>query len=362
MNYPPSHIILHIDMDSFFSSVETRYCPSLKGLPVVVGSDPNKGRGVVSTCSYEARKYGIHSAMPISKAYKLCPGAVYLPVNMELYKKISEAVMEIIRQKSVKFQQVSVDEAYFELESEIDYNQAVKIAYLIKKQILEKEGLTCSVGIAPNKVVAKIASDFEKPNGLTIVKPKNVKDFLSPLNVSKLPGVGKKTAPILYSMGIKTIGDLANYDVQCLITHFGKLGLSIHEMANGIDNREVKEKERIKSISKEDTFEKDIADVDMIQHALVNLVEKVHASVLKKNFLFKTISIRVRYEDFRTYTRAYTLNCATNDIYILKKEVRNLMKEFIGTGKFRLLGVGVSKLEYIDEKQSCITDFLIKSN
>lgn len=358
MNIEKFRITLHIDMDSFYSSVETLHRPSLKGLPVIVGSDPKKGRGVVSTCSYEARKYGVHSAMPITKAYKLCPQAIYLPVNMELYKKTSEKVMKIINSHATKFQQVSVDEAYIELNNDIDnYDKAIDIGYVIKKQILEQEGLTCSVGIAPNKVLSKIASDFNKPNGLTVVKPTDVIKFLHPLNISKLPGIGRKTASILNSMGIKTIGELANYDVQLLISRFGKFGLVIHEMSHGIDNREVKEKEFVKSISKEDTFDKDISDINRIRDVLYNLVEKVHISLLKQNFRFRTVNIRVRYSDFRTYTRSSTLNNATNDVHILKREVMILMKEFMHTGEFRLLGVGVSKLEYIDDMQTCITDF-----
>ena len=353
-------ITLHIDMDSFYSSVETRDKPEIRGKPVIVGSDPKNGtgRGVVSTCSYEARKYGIHSGMPISRAYKLCPDAVYLPVNMELYKHTSSRIMEILREFSSRFQQVSVDEAYIELGGDIiDYDKAIDVAKTIKEHILHREGLTCSVGIAPNKGIAKIASDFNKPDGLTVVRPNEVKRFLNPLPISKIPGIGKKTAPLLHEMGLDTVGQLAVYDVQLLIARFGKFGLTMHWMANGIDEREVEEREGVKSISKEDTFDEDIADPDTIKRVFYSLSEKVHSSLLKNKYRFRTITIRVRYENFKTFTRSRTLTCASTDLYVMRREALHLMKEFIGTGKFRLLGVGVSNLEKIDERQTLITDF-----
>ena len=360
MSTEQTRITLHIDMDSFYSSVETREAPELKGKAVIVGSDPKNGngRGVVSTCSYEARKYGIHSAMPISKAYKLCPDAVYLPVNMELYKSTSLRIMEILRKYSLRFQQVSVDEAYIELGRDItDYDKAIDMAKMIKENILLLEGLTCSVGIAPNKVIAKIASDLNKPDSLTVVRPEEVRQFLDPLPISKIPGIGKKTAPLLREMGLETVGHLAAYDVQLLIARFGKFGLIMHRMANGIDQREVEESEGVRSISKEDTFDEDIDDPETIKTVFYALSEKVHASLLKKRYRFRTITIRVRYSNFSTYTRSKTLSCASTDLYVIRREALHLMKGFIGTGKFRLLGVGVSNLEKIDERQTLITDF-----
>ena len=360
MSADQNRITLHIDMDSFYSSVETREKPEIRGKPVIVGSDPKKGtgRGVVSTCSYEARKYGIHSAMPISKAYKLCPDAVYLPVDMELYKSTSSRIMEILREFSSRFQQVSVDEAYMELDKDItDYDKAIDVAKNIKENILRREGLTCSVGIAPNKVIAKIASDFNKPDGLTVVSPEEAKQFLDPLPISKIPGIGKKTALLLREMGLGTVGQLAAYDVQLLIARFGKFGLTMHRMANGIDEREVEETEGVKSISKEDTFDEDITDPDTIKKVFYVLSEKVHASLLKKRYRFRTVTIRVRYGNFSTYTRSRTLSCASTDLYVMRREALHLMKEFTGTGRFRLLGVGVSNLEKIDERQTLITDY-----
>ena len=355
-----TRIIFHVDMDSFYSSVEVREDPQLKGQPVVVGSDPKNGagRGVVSTCSYEAREFGIRSGMPISKAYKLCSDAVFLRVNMKLYKDVSKQIMAIMRGFTDKFQQVSVDEAYLDVSTLVgDYVAASRIAQNIKDEILLREGITCSIGVAPNKLVAKIASDFQKPDGLTVVKPGDVVDFLTPMSVSRIPGVGKKTTDILLGMGIKTIWDLAACDVQLLIERFGKSGIKMHQMARGIDHGEVLERGDVKSISKEDTFDEDTADPYVIGQVLDSLAEGVHASLMKKKFLFKTITLKVRFEDFSTYTRARSLRVYGTDIDLIKITVKDLMREFMGKRKFRLLGVGVSNFEKVDEKQKLITDF-----
>ncbi|WMW21444.1 DNA polymerase IV [Methanolobus mangrovi] len=360
-NSSRERITLHLDMDSFYSSVEVRDRPELKGLPVVVGSDPKggSGRGVVSTCSYEAREFGIHSGMPISKAYRLCPDAAYLQVNMKLYKDTSEKIMDVIRIFADKFQQVSVDEAYIDIGDSIsDYESATLLAQKIKNEVKRLQGLTCSIGVAPNKVIAKIASDFNKPDGLTVVRPEDVQDFLFPLHVSKIPGIGKKTQPILQEMGIESVGQLASCDVQLLIARFGKFGVVMHQLANGIDMREVKEREEVKSISTEDTFDEDISDPGEIENSLAGLSEKVYTSLIKKRFRFRTVTLKVRFEDFRTYTRAKTLHAATTDKEAIRKTSLSLMEEFLGKGRFRLLGVGVTKLEKIDERQTCLSDFL----
>ncbi|MCL7411222.1 MAG: DNA polymerase IV [Methanosarcinaceae archaeon] len=356
-----TRIILHVDMDSFYSSVEVRDNSQLKGQPVVVGSDPKNGagRGVVSTCSYEAREFGIRSGMPVSKAYKLCPDAVFLPVNMSLYKEVSKQIMEILREFTDRFQQVSVDEAYLDVSMQVgDHAAASKFAQNIKDEILLREGITCSIGVAPNKLVAKIASDFQKPDGLTVVKPEDVVDFLTPLPVSRIPGIGKKTADILKSMDVETIWDLAAYDVQLLLERFGKFGIKMHQMARGIDKAEVEERGDVKSISNEDTFDEDTADPFVIGQVLDSLAKSVHVSLMKNKFLFKTITLKVRFEDFSTYTRARSLRVYGSDIDLIKVTVKDLMREFMGKGKFRLLGVGVSNFEKVDGKQKLITDFL----
>lgn len=356
-----TRIIFHVDMDSFYSSVEVREKPQLKGQPVVVGSDPKDGtgRGVVSTCSYEAREFGIRSGMPISKAYKRCPDAVFLRVNMSLYKEVSKRIMDIMRGFTDKFQQVSVDEAYLDVSAHVsDYAAASELAQNIKDEILLREGITCSIGVAPNKLIAKIASDFQKPDGLTVVKSGGVVDFLTPMSASRIPGVGKKTTDILLGMDIKTIWDLAACDVQLLIERFGKSGIKMHQMARGIDHGQVLERGDVKSISKEDTFDEDTADPYIVEQVLDSLSDGVHASLMKNKFLFKTITLKVRFEDFSTYTRARSLRVHSTDIDVIKITAKDLMREFMGKRKFRLLGVGLSNFEKVDERQKLITDFL----
>ena len=350
-----------MDMDSFFASVEVRERPELKGLPVVVGSDPKggTGRGVVSTCSYEAREYGIHSAMPISKAYKLCPDAVFLPVNMKLYAGVSAGVMEVLRGFAEKFQQVSVDEAYLIPGPEVgDFEEAAIYALRIKDEVRKQAGITCSVGVGPNKLLAKIASGFQKPDGMTVVRPEDVREFIFPMQVSKIPGIGEKTTEALKGMGISTVEELSNCDVQLLKEKFGKPGLRMKQMANGLDFGEVREKESVKSISRHGTFEEDTGDPVKIFGSLDSLAEDVHGSLLRNNFLYRTVTLTVRFEDFSTYTRSKTIPNWTSDIFVIKRLVRQLLSEFLGRRKFRLVGIGVSKLRERDERQTLITDFL----
>lgn len=251
-------------MDAFFASVELRERPELAGLPVVVGADPRKGkgRGVVCTCSYEAREYGIHSAMPVSQAYKLCPDASFLPVNIRLYVQVSDNVMEIMKGYAEKFQQYSIDEAFLVPKPEIQsYEEAAVIAMRIKDEIKRQERITCSVGVAPNKIIAKVASKVQKPDGLTVVRPEEVRDFLFPLNVTKIPGIGEKTTEAFKLMGINKVEELANCDIQRLTERFGKMGLWLKQVANGNDDSEVKDWDTaVKSISRSRTFGEDTDD------------------------------------------------------------------------------------------------------
>ena len=360
INSSERRITFHADMDSFFASVEVRERPELKGLPVVVGSDPKggSGRGVVSTCSYEARKYGIHSAMPISQAYRLCPDAVFLPVNMKLYAGVSEKIMELLKGFADRFQQVSVDEAYLVPGPEItSFEEAALYALRIKDEVQKQEGITCSVGVGPNKLIAKIASGFQKPDGLTVVRHEDVREFLFPLPVSKIPGIGEKTADALKSMGLNRVEELANCDVQLLSGKFGKMGLRMKQLANGLDFGEVREKESVKSISRHGTFAEDTSDPVKITGSLDLLAESVHSSLLKNRFLFKTVVLTVRFEDFSTYTRSKTIPIWTSDIFVIKKTAMQLLYEFIGNRKLRLVGIGVTRLRERDEKQTLITDF-----
>jgi DNA polymerase IV (DinB-like DNA polymerase) len=360
-NRSERQIVLHVDMDSFFASVEVREHPELRGLPVVVGSDPKegKGRGVVCTCSYEARKYGIHSAMPVSQAYKLCPDAAFVPVNMKLYAQVSANVMEIMKGYAEKFQQYSVDEAFLVPGPEIkNFEEAAMIALRIKDKIHKQERITCSVGVGPNKLVAKIASKFEKPDGLTVIRPEDVRDFLFPLNVSKIPGIGEKTTEALKLMGINQVEELANCDIQRLSERFGKMGFWMKQVAYGLDFSEVKEwEEAVKSISRSGTFAEDTNDPVKIAGFLELLAESVHRALMKDRFLFKVITLKVRYDDFSTYTRSKTVSVWTSDIFVIKRTAMQLLAEFIGKQKFRLVGIGVSRLRERDDRQTFISDF-----
>lgn len=341
-------VILHVDLDAFFPSVEVREHPELKGKPVVVGADPKggTGRGVVSSASYEARKFGIRSAMPISKAWRLCPDCVYLRPHFELYVPASNSIMKILKSHADKFEQGGIDEAYLDISSKVkDFDEAGGFAKRLMEEVLEKERLTCSVGVGPNKLVAKIASDFKKPYGLTVVKEEDAKTFLFPLAVGKIPGVGAKTERALKELNIITISDLASAKPEMLTRLFGVLGNRLHDSANGIDNTEVIEEYKTKSIGRDTTFETDMDDEAQIFQVLDELSEEVHAGVIANGFKFKTITVRVRYEDFDTHTRSKSLLFATNDLDILRNNAKRLIAPFLrGNRKIRLIGVRTSSL------------------
>lgn len=351
-------IILHVDMDHFFTAIEEREHPEFRGKPVIVGADPKegKGRGVVSTCNYEARKFGLWSGMPISKAWKLCPQAVYLPVNYELYIKVSERIMEILRKYAFKFESWGIDEAFLDVTSKVkDYVEAENLARHIKREILEKEGLTCSIGIGPNKLVAKIASDHQKPDGLTVVKPEDAGKFLEPLPVRKLLWVGRKTEQKLQAMGIKTIGDLAHYDPTVLAETFGAVGKQFYMMAHGFDKSEVEERGEIKSISREKTFDEDTADFDLVSKTLDGLAEEVHGDVLRQNLYFKTVTVKVRYENFETHTHSKTISFITNRLDDLKETARELFQAYFNPHrKIRLIGVRISSFVSAERQKTLV--------
>jgi DNA polymerase IV (DinB-like DNA polymerase) len=270
-----SRIILHLDMDSFYASVEMQVHPELRHRPVVIGADPKqgRGRGVVSTCSYEARAFGIRSAMPVSQAFALCPQAVYLPPDIPFYSNASSEVMAILRSRGFRFQQVSIDEAFLDLSPLGSFHDAAAQAEQIRETIRIKLGLTCSIGIAQSKLVAKIASDFKKPAGLTVVEPAATQDFLFPLPVRKIPGIGRKAEQARFELGISTIGELAAYDVRKLVAEFGRGAVDLHETALGIDGSEVQECSDTRSISREITFETYTDDPERIAMTLDALSE-----------------------------------------------------------------------------------------
>jgi DNA polymerase IV (DinB-like DNA polymerase) len=341
--------ILLVDMDGFFSSIEVVRHPELAGLPVVVGADPKggAGRGVVSTCSYEAREYGIHSGMPISRAYRLCPDAKFLPVDMALYQAVSGRIMKILASYADRFQRVSIDEAFIQVKTD-DPEDVIETALDIKKEILAKEKLTCSIGIGPNKLVAKIASDAQKPDGLTVVAPDEVCEFLDPMPAKKIPGIGKKTGQALKGMGIETIRDLREYDARKLVLRFGKWGHRMQDLAYGIDRSEVKEDRTVKSIGRELTFEEDTSDPGLIHDSIDALADATHRALSKTGYLFRTVSVKVRFEDFDTRTRSRSIGFPSSDPELVKNISKNLISEFIGEVKIRLIGIRLSNLQMVD--------------
>jgi len=351
-------IIFHVDMDHFFTAVEEREHPEYKGKPVIVGANPKqgKGRGVVSTCNYEARRFGVRSGMPISKAWKLCSEAIYLPVKYELYTKVSNEIMDMLRKHADKFEQWGIDEAFLDVTSKVkDYAEAEALARQIKREIYEKEKLTSSIGIGPNKLVAKIASDFQKPDGLTVVKEEESEKFLAPLPVRRLLWVGRKTEQKLKVIGITTIGDLARYDPTVLAETFGVMGTQIYLMAHGIDRSEVEERGEVKSISREVTFEEDTSNFDFILNALDGLSEEVCKDVLRQNLYFKTVTVKVRYENFETHTHSKTLPLITNRLQDLRKTSRELMQDYLRLDrKIRLIGLRVSNFTSTEKQKKLI--------
>jgi len=348
--------ILLVDMDGFFSSIEVVRHPELAGLPVVVGADPKggAGRGVVSTCSYEAREYGIHSGMPISRACRLCPDAKFLPVDMALYQAVSGRIMKILASYADTFQRVSIDEAFIRVKTD-DQEYAIETALDIKKEILAKERLTCSIGIGPNKLVAKIASDIRKPDGLTVVAPDEVCEFLDPMPAKKIPGIGKKTGQVLKSAGIETIRDLREYDARKLVLRFGKWGCRMHDLACGIDGSEVKEDHTVKSIGRELTFEEDTSDPGLIYDSIDALADATHRALSNSGYLFRTVSVKVRFEDFDTRTRSRSIRFPSSDPELVKNIPKNLISEFTGVAKIRLIGIRLSNLQMVDNGSSGAT-------
>ena len=341
-----SKVIAHIDMDAFFASVEQRDDPELRDKPVIIGADPKagKGRGVVSTCSYEARKYGIHSAMPISIAYRKCPHGIFLRGNMRKYSEVSDQVFDILYDFTPDMEPVSVDEAFLDITGSYHFYQTpAKTCQAIKERIKKELGLTASIGIAPVKMVAKIASDLCKPDGLLEILPEKVLDFLWPLPIGKLWGVGKQTQKALNALGIQTVEELAKYPVEKLSAELGVHGEHLFDLANGIDEREVYVDEEIKSVSHEHTFEEDEADLKEIYSTLSYLSEKVSRRLRKYELKGKTVTLKVRLSDFKTVTRAHTYSERINFFEDIYSQAKDLFDTFHKKGmKIRLLGVRVS--------------------
>jgi DNA polymerase IV (DinB-like DNA polymerase) len=325
----------------------------------VVGADPKggKGRGVVSTASYEARKFGIRSGMPISRAYALCPDAVYLPPDFPLYAKVSGEVMEILRAYSGHLHQVSIDEAFLDITPIGSYTGAGELARRIKADIRGKVELTCSIGIGPSRIVAKIASDFQKPDGLTVVEPDKVLDFLAPLPVGRIPGIGKKTGGELTQMGIHTIGELRQADVQVLQSRFGRWGLHMHELADGRDVHEGREDGAPRSMSRETTFEHDTDDPVTLLRALDEMAADLQGTLAREHLFFRTLTLKIRYTGFITKTWARTLPHGTNALKAIEDLARDLLSAAPRRGTVRLIGIRLSNLQERGPAQRSIDEY-----
>ena len=338
----PEREILHLDLDAFYASVEVLDHPDLSGKPVIVGG--GEKRGVVTAASYEARKYGVHSAQPVATARRLCPDGVFLPVRMGRYKEMSDRVFEIFRRFSPLVEALSIDEGFLDVTgTERLFGGALEVARKIKEAVASETGLTVSAGVAASKFVAKIASDMNKPDGLTVVPRGKEKEFLGPLPVGKLWGVGKVTETALHRMGVKTIGDLASVPAENLKKRFGKHGLHLHRLANGIDDREVEPEHEVKSIGHEDTYDEDIRDREAIGKELLSLAHRVSSRLRRKGFRGRTVTLKVKYHDFTQVTRAATLPSPTDDGATIYRTVIPLLKKTeAGRRPVRLLGISVS--------------------
>jgi DNA polymerase IV (DinB-like DNA polymerase) len=360
-------VIMLVDFDYFFAQIEERRNPSIKDKSVVVCvySGRSQDSGAVSTANYVARKYGVKSGMPIALAKSKLENAdaVFLPVNHEFYEEVSEKTMKILRDYADHFEQMGIDEAYLDLSRRVNgsFEQAAELAQRMKNDIRTRYELTCSIGVGPNKLVAKIAADSQKPDGLTIVKPDQVESFLVSLPVDRLIGVGVKTKEKMETMGIRTIGDLAKYDVWRLIEVFGrKLGTYFHSASMGIDDEPVQERGETESISRIATLKEDTRDLNAILDRTDRLCEEVHEDVRQKGLSFKSVGIIAVFTDMSIRSRSKTLDNPANESEILKRTVEELFEKLVSESELKVRRVGVKVSNFVREQktQKQITSFL----
>jgi len=347
--------IIHIDMDAFYASVEQRDQPHLRGKPVIIGGDPSK-RGVVCTCSYEARKYGIHSAMPTRTAKKLCPNGTFIFPRMEAYKEVSQHIRNIFYEYTDLVEPLSLDEAYLDVTlNKKSIASASAIATEIRHRIKMITGLTASAGVSFNKFLAKVASDINKPNGMTVITPSEAAEFIDRLPIRKFFGIGRVTEKRMRALGIHQGRDLKKYSLEELCNVFGKMGLYYYNIAHGNDKRPVDPSRNRKSMSKEITFEKDITDPIEIDKALQTLSLSLEKSLEKNQLQGKTVTLKIRYADFTTLTRSSTL---TRPVYrsmdTLQYTRHLLQKTEAMTTPIRLLGIGISNFPNKGKKEKMI--------
>jgi DNA polymerase-4 len=352
--------IFHLDLDAFFVSVERILDPSLNGKPVIVGGDPH-GRGVVAACSYEARTYGLHSAMPIRTAYKLCPGGIYLHGHYDEYIHFSRAVKNILTYYAPVIQQASIDEFYMDFTGcgKI-YGSMFSFASRLQQEIMKKLSLPCSIGIGSNKTVAKIGSDCMKPMGITYIIPGMEKEFLSHMPVETIPGVGKVMLRDLNNKGIYFIGDVTKLSSDYWGTAYGKYGIDLWRKANGEGTEYLTVEHEQKSISKETTFGSDVTENDRIYEVLFKLTGRVCQNLRDENFMASTVHIKLRYSDFQTLTRSRTIKPSDDDRIIFKTAKDLMVKAHTRRVGVRLIGIGLSKFSNFYEQEILFEDEEVK--
>ncbi len=343
--------ILHVDMDAFYASVEERENPALKGKPVIVGGSA-QGRGVVSAANYAARKFGIHSAMPMVTALRLCPDVIRIPPRISFYVEVSQQIREIFSRYTPQIEPLSLDEAFLDVTaSEKLFASAEQIARAIKQDIKSELDLVASVGLAPNKFVAKIASDINKPDGFVVVDEDRVQAFLDPLPVSRLWGAGKATVALFEKMGIRTIMQLRRQSKEWLLSHLGQFGNHLWQLANGMDEREVITEGQAKSISHETTFAADITNKELLTAWLLHLTEQAGSRLRRYKLKGRTVTIKIRHHDFKTLTRSHTVVDETDNTEQLWRVAQKLFADnWNGKTPVRLIGMGVSGLVRLDNQ------------
>jgi DNA polymerase-4 len=352
-------MILHVDMDAFYASVEELDNPQLKGRCVIVGGQSK--RSVVSAANYAARRFGVHSAMPVFQARKICPGAIFLPPRISRYKEMSAKIMSILREFSPLVEPVSIDEAYIDITGcEKLFGEVREIALSIKKSIKGKLNLACSLGAAPNKFLAKIASDMDKPDGLTIIVPEDVDQFIKSLSIYKVPGVGKNTYDKLNLMRVKTLGDVKKYTEEVLVKRFGTFGHRLAELADGIDRSIVTPVSEIKSFSAEETLPEDTEDKDMLGKYILKQSEKIGRELRKLGVRAQTISVKIKHSDFKQVTRSVTIKEPTQSSDVIIREASRLLENYRMPSKTRLIGVRVSN--FVSEVEQVQADIFQQDN
>ena len=335
--------IIHIDMDAFFAAVEQRDRPELQGRPVIVGGSPHS-RGVVATCSYQARKFGIHSAMSCARAYQLCPQAVFVRPRMQVYRQVSAVIHQVFQQYTELVEPLSLDEAYLDVShSSLGRGSASLMAEEIRRQIFAATGLTASAGVSYNKFLAKIASDINKPDGQCVIRPEDGESFVQQLPVARIHGVGKVTEAKMHALGIHTGADLSQWTLPQLAKEFGKSAHYYYAIARGDDDRPVASQRTRKSLGTETTFQNDLTEVGEMQQHLLQLASKVYAHLRQKNLLAYTLTIKVKYHDFRQVTRSITLQEPITNMQQMSSWIPRLLeKTEVDNSAVRLLGVSVS--------------------